>query len=113
VQFLFEQCAMDIERRELARDSEQVPIGPQVFDLLVYLLQNRERVVTEDDLLTVVWKGRIVSESTRTNHINAARRAARQRRRAKPDPHRRPVLRPRLPRSLKASGATPTIALRL
>jgi DNA-binding response OmpR family regulator len=47
VQFLFEQCAMDIERRELARDSEQVPIGPQVFDLLVYLLQNRERVVTE------------------------------------------------------------------
>jgi TolB-like protein/tetratricopeptide (TPR) repeat protein len=52
-----------------------IPVGPQVFDLLVYLLQNRERVVSKDDLLKAIWRGRNVSESTLTSHINAARRA--------------------------------------
>jgi DNA-binding winged helix-turn-helix (wHTH) protein len=49
--------------------------GPQVFDLLLYLVQNCEHVVSKDELLDVVWGGRIVSESTLTSHINAARKA--------------------------------------
>ena len=52
-----------------------IAIGPQVFDLLLYLVQNRERVVSKDDLLDAVWGGRIVSESTLTSHINAVRKA--------------------------------------
>ena len=75
VQFSFGDYALDIDRRELRRGSELVSIGPQVFDLLVYLLKNRERVVSKDDLIEGVWGGRIVSESTLTSHINAVRKA--------------------------------------
>lgn len=75
MQFLFGDCALDIDRRELRRGSELISVGPQVFDLLVYLVQNRERVVSKDDLFETVWSGRIVSESTLTTHINAVRKA--------------------------------------
>ena len=73
--FLFKDCVLDLDRRELTRASRAVAIGPQVFDLLVYLVQNRDRVVTKDGLLDAVWDGRIVSESTLTSHINAVRKA--------------------------------------
>ena len=75
MQFVFGDYALDVSRRELRRGSGLVAIEPQVFDLLVYLLQNRDRVVSKDDLLEAVWGGRIVSESTLTSRINAARRA--------------------------------------
>jgi len=52
-----------------------VQLEPQVFDLLVYLIRNRDRVVTKDDLIAGVWGGRIVSESTLASRINAARKA--------------------------------------
>jgi len=75
VPFLFEDCCLDADRRELKRGSELIPVGPKVFDLLLFLVQNREQVVTRDDLLQAVWEGRIVSESTLTSHINAVRKA--------------------------------------
>ena len=75
MQFLFEDYTLDIDRQELRRGSQQIAVEPQVFDLLVYLVQNRERVVTKDDLLDAVWKGRFVSESNLTTRINAARKA--------------------------------------
>jgi len=50
-----------------------VAVEPQVFDLLAYLIGNRERVVSKDDLLAAVWDGRIVSESALTTRINAVR----------------------------------------
>jgi TolB-like protein/Tfp pilus assembly protein PilF len=75
VQFVFADYALDTARRELRRGTEQISVGPQVFDLLAYLVENRERVVTKDDLFEAVWRGRIVSESTLTTHINAVRRA--------------------------------------
>ena len=73
--FVFGDCVLDPDRRELTRRSEVVAVGPKVFDLLVYLVRNRERVVSKDDLLDAVWDGRIVSESTLTSHINAVRKA--------------------------------------
>jgi len=64
-----------MDRRELKRSGEPIPLEPQVFDLLVYLVQNRDRVVSKDDLIASVWEGRIVSDSTLTSRINAVRRA--------------------------------------
>jgi TolB-like protein len=75
VEFRFSDHTLDVERRELHRGQEPIPIEPQVFDLLVYLLRNRDRVVSKDDLIAAIWLGRIVSESTLTSRINAARRA--------------------------------------
>jgi TolB-like protein len=73
--YLFEHFALDTDRRELRRSGDLVPIEPQVFDLLVYLVRNRDRVVSKDDMIAAVWGGRIVSESALTNRINAARAA--------------------------------------
>jgi len=75
VKYAFNDCVLDLERRELTRATETVSVGPQVFDLLVYLVQNRDRVVSKDSLLDAVWSGRTVSESTLTSHINAVRKA--------------------------------------
>ena len=75
MQFRFAEHVLDVARRELRRGGEPIALEPQVFDLLVYLIRNRERVVTKDDLVSAVWGGRIVSESTLTSRINAARRA--------------------------------------
>jgi TolB-like protein len=75
VRFLFGEHALDTDRRELRRGAEPIAVEPQVFDLLVFLIENRDRVVTKDDLIAAIWSGRIVSESTLTSRINAARRA--------------------------------------
>ena len=54
MRFLFGDHVLDTARRELSRGGEQIELEPQVFDLLVYLLRNRERVVSKDDLLASV-----------------------------------------------------------
>jgi pimeloyl-ACP methyl ester carboxylesterase/DNA-binding winged helix-turn-helix (wHTH) protein len=75
MQFLFANHLLDADRRELRRGSDPIAVEPQVFDLLLYLIQNRDRVVSKDDLIAAVWGGRIVSDSTLTSRINAARKA--------------------------------------
>ena len=62
MQFLFDNYVLDTDRLELRRGSEPVAVEPQVFDLLVFMVQNRHGVVTKDDLIASVWGGRIVSE---------------------------------------------------
>lgn len=66
---------LDSERRELRRGAEPIALEPQVFDLLLYLVRQRDRVVSKDDLLRAVWGGRIVSDSALAARINAVRRA--------------------------------------
>jgi TolB-like protein len=75
VQFFFSDHALDTDTRELRRSGAQIAIRPQVFDLLTYLVQNRERVVSKDDLFATIWRGRTVADSTLATHINAARKA--------------------------------------
>ena len=73
--YCFEAYALDTGTRELKRGGEPIALEPQVFDLLVYLIENRDRVVSKDDLIASVWQGRVVSDSTLTSRINAARKA--------------------------------------
>jgi TolB-like protein/Tfp pilus assembly protein PilF len=71
----FEDQVLDPERRELRRAGLAVPVEPKVFDLLLYLVENRQRMVSKEDLIDAVWQGRIVSDSALTSAVNAARRA--------------------------------------
>ena len=73
--YFFEDVVLDPDRRELRRGNAVVAVQPQVFDLLEYLITNRDRVLSKDDILQAVWGGRIVSQSALTTRINATRTA--------------------------------------
>ena len=75
MRYFFEDCTLDTDRRELHRGPNVVPAAPQVFDLLDYLIRNREHVVSKDDLVNAIWHGRIVSDMALTTRLNAARSA--------------------------------------
>src|SRR5215475_10679554 len=73
--FAFEDCEIDLVRRELRRGGGAIRVEPQVFDVLAYLLRHRERVVSKDELLKAVWQDRIVSDATLDSRISAVRQA--------------------------------------
>ena len=75
MQFLFGDQIVDTDRRELRRNLRPVDVEPQVLDVLIYLLENRDRVVSKDDLIASVWEGRMVSDAALTSRIYAARKA--------------------------------------
>jgi TolB-like protein/Flp pilus assembly protein TadD len=75
LRYLFEEYTFDTNLRELHRGAEVVSVTPQVFDLLEYLIRNRERLVSKDDLINSVWNGRVVSDAALTTRLNAARGA--------------------------------------
>jgi TolB-like protein/cytochrome c-type biogenesis protein CcmH/NrfG len=75
MKFLFADYTLDTKVRELRRGETPIAVEPQVFDLLVHLVEHCDRVVTKEDLIASVWHGRIVSDSTVTSRINAARKA--------------------------------------
>jgi TolB-like protein len=75
LRYCFEDYAFDTDRRELQRGPAMVPTPPQVFDLLDYLIRNRDRVVSKDDLVHAIWNGRIVSDAALTTRLNAVRNA--------------------------------------
>jgi adenylate cyclase len=75
MRFRFNDYCLDLARRELRHGANLVAIEPQVFDIIAFLIQNRERVVSKDDLIATVWSGRIVSDSALTSRINAVRKA--------------------------------------
>ena len=73
--FRFAQFEIDTARHELRRAGAFVHIEPQVFDLIVYLVKNRERIVTKDELINSIWQGRVISDAALSARISAARRA--------------------------------------
>ena len=75
LRYRFGEHVLDVGCRELRRGAALISVEPQVFDLVVYLIRNRDRVVSKDDLIDAVWGGRIVSDSALTTRINAARTA--------------------------------------
>ena len=75
MRYLIENHVLDGDLRELTSDGIVVPLQPQVFDLLLYLVAERERVVSKDDLIRHVWDNRIVSDSALNSRINSARKA--------------------------------------
>ena len=77
VRFLFENTVLDGDLRELTCGGMSVPLQPQVFDLLLYLVAQRTRVVSKGDLISQIWSDRIISDSALNSRINAARKALR------------------------------------
>ena len=75
MRYFFEEYAFDTDCRELHHGADVVSVTPQVFDLLAYLIHNRERVVSKDDVIDAIWNGRIVSDAALTTRLNAARTA--------------------------------------
>ncbi len=73
--YRFADSELDTELYELRCRGVPRPAEPQVFDLLRYLLENRDRTVTKDELFKAIWRGRFVSESTLSSRIKAARQA--------------------------------------
>jgi DNA-binding winged helix-turn-helix (wHTH) protein/predicted ATPase len=73
--YRFGDCELDERRYELRRGGVACHLEPQVFEVLIYLVRNRDRVVTKNELLDQVWGSRFVTESALTSRLKAARRA--------------------------------------
>lgn len=73
--YRFDRFELDLARFELRAGEERIAVEPQVFALLALLVENRERMVSKDELVEKVWDGRIVSESAISSRIKSARQA--------------------------------------
>lgn len=73
--YRFAEFEIDVSQQELRRQGSSVHIEPQVFDLIVHLVRNRDRIVSKDELIERIWNGRIISEAALSSRINGARRA--------------------------------------
>jgi TolB-like protein/virulence-associated protein VagC len=73
--YIFDNFELDAEKVELRKEGTRVALEPQVLSLLMLLLENRERMVSKDEIIETIWNGRIVSESAVTSRIKSARRA--------------------------------------
>ncbi|NOX72979.1 MAG: hypothetical protein GXP03_04950 [Alphaproteobacteria bacterium] len=75
MRYSFANCILNSDNHQLTRDGHEIPIEPQVFDLLHLLVTNAGQLITKDLMMETVWQGRIVSEATVSARINAARKA--------------------------------------
>ena len=73
--FSFSEFRLDTDRQELVKGDQPVALQPQVMDVLIFLIENRDRVVTKDELIDAVWEGRAISDGSLNARINAARKA--------------------------------------
>ena len=74
VRYLFNGFEIDTLQFKLLSADKTLAIEPKVFDLLVYLLENRHRTVTREELFDSVWQGQVVCDTSLSNHINSARK---------------------------------------
>ena len=64
---------LDLRKFELRRNDCLVPAEPQVLSLLFHLVENRDRLVSKDELVATIWGGRAVSDSAISSRIKTAR----------------------------------------
>jgi len=72
--YTFNNIELDTNNYRLLVDGVMQPVEPQVFNLMVYLIQNKDKVLSRDEILDHIWKGKIVSDSSISNHIKTARK---------------------------------------
>jgi TolB-like protein len=75
--YRFGDHTLDTESLRLTANGEEIAVEPQVFSLLQYLIEHRDRVISKDEIIEHVWDGRIVSDGTLTSRVNSVRRAVR------------------------------------
>jgi DNA-binding winged helix-turn-helix (wHTH) protein len=75
MRYIFSDYSLDIQRYELRRAGELIHLGPQVFDVLVYLVAHRDRVVSRNELFARLWPEQFVTDDALGRCIRAARRA--------------------------------------
>ena len=71
--YRFADFELDRDGYELRRNGQPCHAEPLVFDLLVFFLQTNGRIVSRDDIVEQVWKGRIVSDATISSAVKSAR----------------------------------------
>jgi DNA-binding winged helix-turn-helix (wHTH) protein len=72
--YRFAELELDTSRFQIRRGDDVLPVQPQVFDVLQYLIVNHHRIVSKDELLEKVWNGRFISETTLSSRIKSVRR---------------------------------------
>jgi DNA-binding winged helix-turn-helix (wHTH) protein len=72
--YTFNNFLLDTVKFTLTKVNESIPIEPQVFNIILYLIEKKDRVVSRQELLDTIWKGKIVSDSSISNHIKSARK---------------------------------------
>ncbi len=73
--YTFEEWELDVERYELRRSGQPIKLEPQVFSVLAYLVQHRDRVLSKQELLSHLWPGQYIGDSALERCIMAARKA--------------------------------------
>ena len=68
--YRFDPFSLDTESLELRSGDDVVPVEPQVFSVLTFLIENRDRVVGKDELIDAVWDGRAISDGALNSRIN-------------------------------------------
>src|SRR5688572_33045003 len=72
--YTFAEYELDLARRLLLRAGQSIPLNAKAFDLLVVLIENRERVIAKEELMELVWRDQFVEEANLTVQISALRR---------------------------------------
>ncbi len=71
----FEQYELDTSLYEFRKAGVPVPLEPKVFDVLVYLIERRDRVVTKEELFATLWSDQNITEATLNHAVMSARKA--------------------------------------
>ncbi|MCA8882163.1 MAG: transcriptional regulator, partial [Rhodobacteraceae bacterium] len=74
MQYLFNGFTLDLSRGELVHDGDAIAVEPRAFALVVYLVENADRLISKDELVEKLWEGRIVTDAAISTLIKSARK---------------------------------------